>query len=263
MSGFALTQFFLLLIPSTLAYLAWLVFESTILSPLKHIPGPFLAKITKWWLIPIDLAGNRTATIDKLHKTYGPAVRIGPNEVSFSDKESIRQLYGQATVYMKAPIYETFSKPPVGIFSLLNKQEHAKRRRLLAHAFSQANLYDTEPQIIKMIDKAVANTQKSKDRTVNVLSLFRSLALDIVGELFLGKSFGALDQEKPLAYLEDVDRCFLVIGLEANFPLLITLFSKVPLPQVRHFLDAQNRLYQVGVIRSLKCETLLKSLVWP
>ena len=247
MFDFALNQVFLLVI-SFLAYFAWIIFESTIVSPLKHIPGPFLAKITEWWLISIDLAGNRTATIDKLHEKYGPAVRIGPNEVSFSNKESIRQLYGQATVYMKAPIYETFSRPPVGIFSLLDKQEHAKRRRLLAHAFSQANLYDTEPQIMEMIDKAVANTQNSKDRTVNVLSLFRSLALDLVGELFLGKSFGALDQEKPLSYLEDVDRLFLEIGLKTNFPLLCRLVSKVPLPQVRHFFDAQIRLYQVGVI---------------
>jgi benzoate 4-monooxygenase len=245
MFAFAIFQILLLLVPALLAYFAWRVFESTTVSSLKDIPGPFLAKITQWWLIFVDLAGDRTTTIHELHKKYGPAVRIGPNEVSFSNIESIKEIYGQATVYMKAPIYETFSQPPLGIFSLTNRHEHAKRRRLLAHAFSQANLYDTEPLIVEKIAKTLANTQKSKNRTANVLSLFRSLALDIVGELFLGKPFDALDQEKPLDYLEDVDRNFLIGGLEANFPLPCRVLSKVPLPQIQHFFDSRRRLYQV------------------
>jgi hypothetical protein len=89
----------------------------------------------------------------------------------------------------------------------------------------------------------VAKTQKS--RTVDVLSLFRALSLDIVGELFLGKSFGALDQERALAYLEDVDMMFLIGGLEANFPLPCAVLSKVPLRPIQHFFDSRRRLYQV------------------
>lgn len=236
----------IVVIPALLTYFAWRVFESTFVSPLKDIPGPFPAKITQWWLIFIDLAGNRTTTIHELHKKYGPAVRVGPDEVSFSNVESIKEIYGQATVYMKAPIYETFSRPPLGIFSLRNKHEHAKRRRLLAHAFSQANLYDAEPLILEKIEKALDNVQKSKDRNINVLALFRSLALDVVGELFLGKSFGALSQDKPPAYLEDVDRMFLISGLEANFPLPCKLLSRMPVPQIQHFFDSRTRLYQYG-----------------
>lgn len=243
MSTSAAFQLFLFFVPALLAYFAWRVFESTTVSSLKDIPGPFPAKITQWWLLFIDLAGDRTTTIHELHKKYGPAVRIGPSEVSFSNIESTKEIYGQATVYMKAPIYETFSQPPLGIFSLMNKQEHAKRRRLLAHAFSQANLYNTEPLIMDKVAKTVINTQKH--RTVNVLSLFRAFALDVVGELFLGKSFGALDQDQPLPYLEDVDRSFLIGGLEANFPLPCTILSKVPLPQMQHFFESRRRLYRV------------------
>jgi hypothetical protein len=106
-----LFQLPLFLVPSLLAYLAWRVFESTIVSPLKDIPGPFPGKITQWWLIFIDLAGDQTSTIHRLHKRYGPAVRIAPNEVSFSNIESVKETYGQATTYMKAPVYETFSQP--------------------------------------------------------------------------------------------------------------------------------------------------------
>lgn len=257
MTAITIFQLMIVVIPALLTYFAWRVFESTFVSPLKDIPGPFPAKITQWWLIFIDLAGNRTTTIHELHKKYGPAVRVGPDEVSFSNVESIKEIYGQATVYMKAPIYETFSRPPLGIFSLRNKHEHAKRRRLLAHAFSQANLYDAEPLILEKIEKALDNVQKSKDRNINVLALFRSLALDVVGELFLGKSFGALSQDKPPAYLEDVDRMFLISGLEANFPLPCKLLSRMPVPQIQHFFDSRTRLYQVRDANSGKCDTLL------
>lgn len=234
------------LVPVVLAYIAWRIFEATTISPLRDIPGPFFAKITQWWLIFTDLAGDRTTIIHKLHQKYGPAIRIGPNEVSFSNIESVKEIYGQATVYMKAPVYDTFSLPPLGIFSMRDKREHAQRRRLLAHAFSQANLHDTEPMIIEKIEQTVQNVQKRKDSAVNVLALFRSLALDVVGELFLGQSFGALDQEQPPAYLEDVDRHFLIAGIDANFPFLYKILSRLPIPAMQHFFASRQRIYQYG-----------------
>jgi cytochrome P450 len=239
-------QLVIFVIQVILAYIAWIVFEATTISPLKDIPGPFAAKLTQWWLIFTDLAGDRTTTIHELHKKYGPAVRIGPNEVSFANIESVKEIYGQATVYMKAPIYDTFSLPPLGIFSMRDKREHAQRRRLLAHAFSQANLYDTEPLIMKKIEKTALNIQDSNGRAINVLALFRSLALDIVGELFLGQSFGALDQPEPPAYLDDVDRHFLMSGIDANFPLLYKILSRLPIAAVQHFFASRQRIYQYG-----------------
>ena len=148
---------------------------------MRTVPGPFLAKITGQWLVFIDMAGDRTATIDSLHKKYGTAVRVGPNEVSFSGIDTIKEIYGQRTPYMKAPIYHTFSIPPLGIFALTDRVAHSQRRRLLSHAFSPAVLYNTEPIINSLIEKLLGRIGRDLGEPLNMLALFRSMSLDIVG----------------------------------------------------------------------------------
>lgn len=147
------------------------------------IPGPLPARITGQWLTFIDLAGYRTTWIHKLHQQYGPTVRIGPNEISFSNSEMIKEIYGQQTAYMKAPIYGSFSDEPVGIFSMRDKAAHSQRRRLLSHTFSQANLNNTEPIIKQTIEKLVARMDRSLGRPVDMLLTFRLLSFDIIGML--------------------------------------------------------------------------------
>jgi hypothetical protein len=62
-------------------------------SPLRHIPGPWLAKLSKAWIFAIELAGQRTFYVHSLHQHYGPVVRVGPNEVSFSSAAALRDIY--------------------------------------------------------------------------------------------------------------------------------------------------------------------------
>ena len=151
------------------------------LSPLRDIPGPLLARLTQKWLICVDFAGKRTTTIHRLHQKYGPVVRIGPEEVSFANVETIKDLYGQRTAFAKAPIYDTFSLPPMGIFSLRDRVEHSQRRKLLSHAFSQSNLYETEPLILVHVQKLVARVQNSVGEPFDILAWFRMFSLDVVG----------------------------------------------------------------------------------
>lgn len=151
------------------------------LSPLRPIPGPLLAKATSKWLLFIDLAGNRTTTLHNLHKRYGPAVRVGPKEVSYANVEAVKEIYSQQTQYMKAPIYDDFSKPYIGIFSMRNKAEHSQRRRLLSHAFSQSNLNNTEPLIKQKVEKLVTIIDGQAGKLQDMLLLFRLLAFDIIG----------------------------------------------------------------------------------
>ncbi|KAJ9663932.1 hypothetical protein H2201_005414 [Coniosporium apollinis] len=219
------------------------IIKHCFLSPLRHIPGPLLARLTSKWLILVDLAGHRTETIHRLHRS---AVRIGPNEVSFANIESVKELYGQRTASIKAPVYETFSIPPLGIFSLRDPSQHGQRRKLLSHAFSQSNLNDTEPLIVLQMQKLGVKVGASVGRPFDVLAGFRMFSLDVVGELFLGKSFGALDRDEPPTYLEDVDKHFLLCGLDASFPWLYSALSRIPVPAVQHFFRARQRLLKVA-----------------
>jgi hypothetical protein len=64
---------------------------------LHYIPRSFWVSLTAYWLVAIDLTGQHTAVIHKLHKEFGPVVRIGLKEASFIDIESVNGIYSQQT----------------------------------------------------------------------------------------------------------------------------------------------------------------------
>lgn len=141
-------------------------------------------------MIFVDLAGDRTTTLHNLHKKYGPSVRVGPQEISYANVGAVKEIYGQQTEYLKAPVYDDFSTAPVGIFSMRNKMEHSQRRRLLSHAFSQSNLTNTEPLIRQQIEKLVACIDGSVGKSLDLLALFRMVAFDIIGTWFILRTIG-------------------------------------------------------------------------
>jgi hypothetical protein len=60
------------------------------LHPLARIPGPRLAPVSPLWQAWQIRQGRSLA---RLHDKYGPAVRIGPNEVIFNTKEAYETIY--------------------------------------------------------------------------------------------------------------------------------------------------------------------------
>lgn len=197
------------------------------------------------WLTFYELAGIRTATIHQLHRKYGPVVRVGPNEVSFSGASVINEIYTQKTIFLKAPHYDTMSPKPAGIFSLRDKTAHSQRRSLLSHAFSQQNIDNCLPLIDEKVQLLVDLIKKHQNEPFDIFMRFRFLALDIVGELFLGQSFGALAADKVPQFLHDADAFFLLSGIETHLLPIYRLLWIVPLASVRHWLGVSERITQV------------------
>lgn len=214
-------------------------------TPLRRIPGPFLASLSEYWLILVDLPGLRTTVIHKLHEKYGPVVRIGPNEVSFSDVSIVKEIYGQQSAYMKAPWYDSVSLHPVGIFSMRNKADHSKGRSLLSHAFSQASLNNTIPTICATVKRLSNVIAESGGHSVDAMAKFRRFALDVVGELFLGASFGALEASEPPQFLADTDLFFLTMAIEEQFPWIYRVLSITPISKLQYALAARQRVAEV------------------
>ncbi|TKA40891.1 hypothetical protein B0A54_07803 [Friedmanniomyces endolithicus] len=136
------------------------------------------------------------------------------------------------------------SLPPHGIFSLRNKAAHSQRRSLLSHAFSQQNINDCMPIIEQKLDSLLQSFDCDTIQTVDVFLRFRLFAFDVVGELFLGTSFGASEAGTAPEYLHDVDRQFLFSGIKFNFPLLATFLSQIPLASMKTFTRGGERLAQ-------------------
>ena len=56
-----------------------------------------------------EFAGNRRIYVHKLHKKYGPVIRLGPNEVSFTSLEAMKEIYTSGgSGYDKTEFYTLF-----------------------------------------------------------------------------------------------------------------------------------------------------------
>lgn len=62
-------------------------------TPLRDIPGPWLAKFTRIWLFRAINSRRFNEINIQLHKKYGPIVRIAPNEYSIDDPEATQIIY--------------------------------------------------------------------------------------------------------------------------------------------------------------------------
>lgn len=64
--------------------------------PLAKVPGPRLAAVTSLWYASQVSKSRMFLQSRELHDKYGPAVRIGPNEVQFDSREAFQAIYGMA-----------------------------------------------------------------------------------------------------------------------------------------------------------------------
>lgn len=101
-------------------------------SPLRHIPGPWYAGFTVLVLRWHELRANRTRYVHCLHVQYGPVVRLGPAEVSFTSYEAVKEIYcSRGSGYDKTDFYDLFQVfGRRTMFSTLNKDEARPTRRL-------------------------------------------------------------------------------------------------------------------------------------
>ncbi|KAJ9165474.1 Cytochrome P450 [Coniochaeta hoffmannii] len=142
-------------------------------SPLNNIPGPVLAKYTSWILKWHEFHANRTRYIHALHLMYGPVVRIAPNEVAFASQGAVKEIYCSAgSGYDKTEFYDLFKAyGRRTMFTTLNKDDHARRKRLLADRYANSNVV-RQPSLSGIAERASSFGQICAQSVGGSLDLF-------------------------------------------------------------------------------------------
>ena len=69
--------------------------------PLAHIPGPRLAAISDIWKARAVVSCTYNVQLAAAHARYGSTVRISTNEVSITDPEEVKRIYGLRSDFYK------------------------------------------------------------------------------------------------------------------------------------------------------------------
>ncbi|KAK7711438.1 hypothetical protein SLS64_005462 [Diaporthe eres] len=175
--------------------------------PLAAYPGPWLGRLTEWNTVLASLGGESTRTRHAWSQRYGPGpVRIGPNELLFSDLASVRDIYGQSSrPCLKDPaFYRPFTVCGArNVFNSFERAEHARIRRLFAHAFSLAEVRKMQGRVAPILDKfldvleAAQQQQQQQEpggapQPVDLYEPTSRLFVDIISELSFDESFDTL-----------------------------------------------------------------------
>lgn len=197
----------LILISLTVSSLLTLLVYRAFFGPLSHIPGPLVCRLTSLWTYYHSYIGDECTLIDELHKTYGPVIRIAPNEVCISDGAALAPIYSEKGGFLKAPCYTNFDiEGHRTIFSALDPGHRAIRTKPVLPMFSMSNIRNGNDAIEACVEKFVdrmkaeataSRTAKSPNgltKPINILNLTRSLALDAICSYLFNSPFGSIDE---------------------------------------------------------------------
>ncbi|KIK54973.1 hypothetical protein GYMLUDRAFT_176346 [Collybiopsis luxurians FD-317 M1] len=220
----------------TLFYFAALALYRIFFHPLRSYPGPVLAAVTDWYQVYYNIlqGGALVTEIERLHKCYGPVVRVGPNTLHFNDRVAYHDIYSRGTTLTKEPhFYSGFlAHAPESSMVFSDPQKARHRRNLLAPSFSRQAVMKLEYTIQKKVDQLVALLEEnynSLDSSVTMAFAYRSLTTDIITEYCFANSTNTLaDPNLSHPLVLETRNLVRRAWIQIYFPFTIHLTTSLP-----------------------------------
>ncbi|PKY05790.1 benzoate 4-monooxygenase cytochrome P450 [Aspergillus campestris IBT 28561] len=231
------------------------------LHPLSKIPGPKLAAVTRLPEFYYDVVrgGKYLWQVEKMHKKYGPVVRINPNQVHVNEPSFYSEICASGGRKRDK------SLTSVGGFglsealpSIIDHDHHSRRRKQLNPAFSKKAIVEILPLVQQKVGLVAEHVEAAyhgeNDGVVDLDAEFTGLAADTVTQYTFGKDLGFLKDTKfsnviTSSMREMTDQ----FHLNRFFPWLPGFIQRLPSfficwlrPNLAGINDLQDRLHQVS-----------------
>ncbi|SPQ25754.1 5cb44c17-3a3f-4ee3-b57f-18f095ecc721 [Thermothielavioides terrestris] len=216
-------------------YLAAIAVYRLYLSPIAKFPGPKLAALSNWYEFYYDVVrqGEFTWQIQKLHKRYGPILRITPTELHIDDPDYYDVLYTRGSGRRNK--YAYFSGRfgyASDTFSTVDHDLHRLRRKAISPFFSVAKIADFQPVIRAKVDKLCKKLDgyaAAKGSVVRLSRAWMALTTDIITEYAFAKSYDQLDSPDFADTLHEALVAIYVTGHFAlHFPIVFPILDLLP-----------------------------------
>ncbi|KAL2850177.1 cytochrome P450 [Aspergillus pseudoustus] len=233
--------------------------------PLARVPGPWTGAVFPFWSISTLYRRRLNPDLAELHKSYGPVVRVGPNQLSFATIEA------QKTVYNAKPTHngsdEYFGRdgtlqdvmlsmileaPNIG--SLSNRAEHKKMRKRLLPGFTSNALFEQESLLRLHVDQLLHKLAQDAG-LIDLTAYFARFLWDLIGDLSFGEP---LVPEKHAGL--HIDKLHSMVEVyQGCFPLLEAINHAVP--QINTVLKLALRLVPPATLRAVLPTATLRGCV--
>ncbi|KAK7513236.1 cytochrome P450 [Phyllosticta citriasiana] len=202
------------------------------LSPLKKYPGPFLARLTKFYTTYLQLKN-----IKRLHKEYGDIVRTGPRELSILNPSAIPLIYGAKSKCTKSTFYsqyKVYAEEDHNVFALRNQQQYSWRRRKMDHGLSVKALNSYEPRLSAKVDLLLDQLSARQGQPINTTEWMSFFSFDAMGDVPYGRDFKMLakghgtieSRDGKEAKISHMHAAMKMVGVLSSVPWMIRMFAQ-------------------------------------
>ncbi|CAH0024865.1 unnamed protein product [Clonostachys rhizophaga] len=200
-----------------------------LLSPLSCFPGPRFAACSKLFeAYHVLIKNDWLETLEALHHEHGSVVRIGPNELHFSDHQFCLQHHKRPDLY-KCDNYYGILSYLLGGFA--DPAHHKSRKAILQPLFGGRTLADfSDSGMSAHLDTLVDRLSESSNDIVNTTHTLWAFTTDVMMSYVLGIDTGYL-KSQDLKVVHDSTRAFSAIDLATvlrSMPPVKMVFDCVP-----------------------------------
>ena len=174
---------------------------------LRRYNAPSVAGFTNIWMMYQQYNHQRALATHAAHQKLGKIVRVGPNHVSFTSRQAVKDIYGHGTQAQKDKFYISFTGTHESSLDVTDRQAHGEKRKRLAAAFAQKRIADMEHLVVADVQKLLARFDRaaSEDEVINVRWYINMLLFDLTGSLVFSQSLGCVERGDDMMTAQKLD----------------------------------------------------------
>lgn len=153
------------------------------------------------------MQGHLHRYVRTLHERYGDVVRIAPDELSYSDEQAWKDIYGRSSNFGKDMRFYQSSKKAASV-AVAPDVVHRRQKKAILRAFSDSALRDHEKVLRTYVDKLIerlehqCSDKDEKDAYVDLTKWFNYVVFDFMAHELFGKPLGCLEEASYHPWVE-------------------------------------------------------------
>ncbi|CAO2648458.1 Nn.00g077250.m01.CDS01 [Neocucurbitaria sp. VM-36] len=220
-------------------------------TPIRDVPGPFLASISQLWIVIQQRKLQRPILDLALHRKYGSIVRIAPNEVMVSSPRSRKMIYGAGSKFTKGDWYSATGDcgwsgdDQLDFLSELNMEKYRFQRRLIGGAYTPGFVKEVEGHLDEILQKNVKIMARRAGMSVNVDSYFDWFSSDCIQAVTFGETLGFIEANRDCGAMAFIHGLWLYMHWIGYLPTLHRIrkwYINAIRPQLKPFWSCMGKL---------------------
>lgn len=200
---------------------------------LRHIPGPFLARVSYLPLAWQHFSSTLNPFYRSIHSRFNqsPLIRIAPNYVLTNDIDVFKRINAARSTYNRDGWYKAIRYHPTEehFFNVLDGVRHDKMKARVMGAYGGREVDGVEERVegvvgefVRLVrERYVSGAKGQGTKVADLANLCSYLTMDVITKLGFGEEFGYLSREEDVfGFLQEFRGANWLMGIASDLPFV-------------------------------------------